>query len=141
MHNPNRDRWLRNQRGFTLTEIMIVVAIIGFLSMIAVPSYRDHVRKARRVAAGAALVDAAQALERYMTRNGRYSDALPNTTCGVAPVDPAGGKYLLSCATSADGLTYLLQAVPQGSQVVAGDSCSVTLELRQTGARSPAECW
>ncbi|WP_172649511.1 type IV pilin protein [Thiolapillus brandeum] len=59
--------------GFTLIELMIVVAVIGILAAIAYPGYVDHVRKARRADAKSALTEAAQKLETLYARNASYS--------------------------------------------------------------------
>ena len=69
-------------RGFTLVELMIVVAIIGLLSAIAVPGYQDYVRKGKRTEGKAALAAAASRLERFYTQNNCYPS--PATTCANA---------------------------------------------------------
>jgi type IV pilus assembly protein PilE len=70
----------RRFSGFTLVELMIVVAIIAFLSVVAYPSYVEHLRKGKRAEGKAALLKAAQVLERW------YSD---NNTYGTTPAPPA----------------------------------------------------
>ena len=66
------------QAGFSIVELMIVVAIIGLLAGIGIPSYRDHVTKGKRAEGKAALVAAASRLERYYTQNNCY----PSPACG-----------------------------------------------------------
>ena len=59
-------------RGFTLIELMIVVAVVGILAAIAYPSYQEYVRKAKRAEGRTALVELLQQQERYMTQNNTY---------------------------------------------------------------------
>lgn len=62
----------KQSRGFTLIEVMIVVAVIGILGAIAYPSYQEYVRKARRAEGRTALMEMLQQQERYMTQNNTY---------------------------------------------------------------------
>ena len=64
----------RDNAGFTLLELMIVVAVIAILAAIAYPSYQESVRKGRRAEARAALAELIQQQERYMTQNNTYKD-------------------------------------------------------------------
>ncbi|MCD0492588.1 Pilin [Chromobacterium violaceum] len=76
----------RKQQGFTLIELMIVVAIVGILAAIAIPAYQDYTKRAR-VSEGLALADAAKTAvtEYYSTNNAFASGTAPlNTTYGVA---------------------------------------------------------
>jgi type IV pilus assembly protein PilE len=66
---------MRNIKGFTLIEMMIVVAILGIIGSIAFASYQDSVRKTKRAEAKTALMDLAQRLERGYTANGAYNTA------------------------------------------------------------------
>lgn len=134
--------------GFTLIEVMIVVAIIGIIAAISYPSYQEHVRKTKRADAQTALMELSQFMERYYTANGRYltsDNAAPTLPFTEAPKDGAGKSYNLSFAeNSPTANSYTLQAAPKGSMT--GDKCG-TLTLTSTGAKgqaadaSMAECW
>ncbi len=140
---------LRAQAGFTLIEVMIVVGLIGILGAVALPSYQDSVRKARRADARSALVTAAQLMERYATEHAGagYSTATLSTVAGPTVVTKPtsdNGYYLLSLSNLA-AATFTLRAVPQGGQ--ATDGCA-TFTLDERGVRgvtsltkTVAECW
>ena len=134
----------RIQRGFTLVEVMIVVAVISLLAAVAYPSYVNQVAKGRRTDGKQALVELAQKLERFYTERGTYAGATLGPT-GLYPAVSSGGYYALAIDTqTADGFT--ISATPQGAQ--ASDECAVLgynhLGEQSVGAGatlSAAKCW
>ena len=140
--------WRSKNSGFTLIEVMIVVAIIGIIAAIGYPSYQEHVRKTKRADAQSALMELAQFMERYYTANGRYltsANAAPTLPFTEAPKDGASKSYNLAfAASSPTANSYTLQATPKNS--MAGDKCG-TLTLTNTGAKGQAvgatmaDCW
>lgn len=128
----------RAARGFTLIELMIVVAVIAILAGIAYPSYRDYVMRTRRATATGCLGELGQFMERYYTTNVTYvGAALPALEC----VTQLNNFYAFSLAAPATARAYSLQAVPNLSRQP--DSTCGTLGLNQSGAKTPttAGCW
>lgn len=140
------------QRGFTLVELMIVVAIVGILTAIAYPSYISYMQKTRRSVAAACMMELSQWVERNYTTCLAYnrtgatcatamtSAALPNLACR----NDLAGSYAFGFAAAPTATAYSLQAVPGAAQ--AGDTTCATLTLNQAGAKgasgtTPANCW
>ena len=111
------------QRGFTLIELMITVAIVGILSMIAYPAYQSQVVKGNRAEGKSAVLKTAQALERYFTVNNTYVTSL--TTLGMPTYsgdDSAGSKYDLTIVAGAAGITtsFTVKATPRSPDASCG---------------------
>jgi type IV pilus assembly protein PilE len=133
---------MKRVNGFTLIELMIVVAIIGIISAIAYPSYVDYVKTTRRAEARTALLGFANGMERWYTQNLTYATALDgsgNPQPGVyASQVPATGTAYYTLTGVAAANTYTLTATPTG--IMAGDDCG-NLTINQAGVRTPAGCW
>lgn len=127
-------------KGFTLIELMIVVAVLAVLAALAIPIYSDHVDRTRRADAVTGLTQLAQELERCFTRNNAYN----------ADACPSGGRQspdgFYNIRIESGVTSYTLTASPRGVQARDSGVCaSFTLDERgnrdATGSGGIGECW
>lgn len=139
--------WLRLHRlqGLTLLELMVVVALIGILSAIALPNYAQYVLRSHRADARSALLQAAHWMERAATATGAYplAEQFPQSLQAIP-----SGRYRIGIESplegDADGVSYRLTATRQNAQ--SNDACGdFTLDHTGvqgvTGALGKEQCW
>jgi len=100
---------MSKNRGFTLIELMIVVAIIGILSTIGYPNYRAYVLRSENALAQAALVELSVTLERYYSEQNSYANA--GTNVAFSTTVPSNGQdktHDITLSVAANGASYTL---------------------------------
>lgn len=139
---------MRNHRGFTLIELMIVLAIVAILAAIAVPAYNNQVRKAQRAEARSALQQITLLQEKFRADNPTYGAA---ADLGIAnPAPSENGLWnitvtLQALPAPAGSAGYTLTAAKVGglSDSTCGASMTITVDntVNPATSKAPAACW
>ena len=139
----------RRIKGYSLIELMVIVAVLGIIASIAVPSYRSYMMRAQRADATAALLALRSAQEKFFLQNSRYVTSVADMTAAK----PAGlglgatsehGYYAITIAAGATPNSYVATATAAGGQTA--DSSCQTFTINESGVRGSGPngittCW
>jgi type IV pilus assembly protein PilE len=142
--NSGLTRMIINDKihGFTLIELMVVVAVTAVLAAIAIPSYGRYAREARRSEAITTLLGAQKTYEQYFSQNSTYppNNTLPPSGSGTFP-STTYYNYTASNSTSFYTITATAKSgTSQTSDREGTASCS-TMSINYMNERTPQNCW
>ena len=135
----------RLARGFSLMELMSVLAIVGILSMVAYPSFMQNIRESRRTDAQVVLTRTAQNLERFFSTNNSYT--VNTGQLGVTNGLSDREDYVITVGPGATGIgsSYIITATAAAGSTQVDDAGCTVLTLDSLGRRTPdpgaSDCW
>ena len=134
---------MKQQKGFTLIEVLIVVVILGIIAAIAIPSYTSFMNKTRRVDAITILSELAGEQQRFLSENNRYATSSVDLGYTANPVLSEEGHYTVSFENPT-ATSYILTATPVADGAQANDTECGAFTLNSGGVKGSnngADCW
>lgn len=125
-------------RGFTLVELMMVIAVIGILAAIAVPQYNEYLRRAKRTAAKSHLIDISSRQQQYLLDRRQYAASVADL--GMTTPTDVSDSYTITIVPTAPPAppAFVVSATPIVGGLMASD---VTLQIQSDGTKLPASAW
>ena len=138
---------MKKYNGFTLIELMVVIAIIGVISAIAYPSYSSYMKKSARADAKVGMSKIADKQERFYLQNNTYTTSFAATGLNTSNISEEG--YYSFAITSADLVSgFVITATAVAGKSQANDTGCTSMTLSSTGAKEPngnpdteKDCW
>jgi type IV pilus assembly protein PilE len=131
-----------NSGGFTLVELMVVVAIIAILTLVAFPAYQDQMRKTRRSDAKVALTELANRQEKFFSDNQRYTGTIVGSPGLAYTLSLSPERYYTLSAQAPSNTRYMLTATAIATGPQGADTRCLTMTLDQNGLKLPTSgCW
>lgn len=131
-------------KGFTLVEVMIVVAIIAILATVAYPSYIEHVARSNRTEGQRELLLLANKQEQFFSDFRRYTNNMTELGMDEDPfivrINGVQEVYSIDATTDDSGSSFDLTATPLGNQATIDTDCP-SLSINEVGIKTPADCW
>ncbi|WP_344795060.1 type IV pilin protein [Litoribacillus peritrichatus] len=129
---------MKNEHGFSLIELMIVVAIVGVLGFIVVPSYQGFVKDGKRSAAQSYMLELASRQANYLQDNRNYTSTV--SELNVVASDEVTSNYSFTIVIGAAGEApiYTITASPKSSGSMSSDG---DLTINHLGVKTPASKW
>lgn len=121
---------LRLKKGFTLVEIVITIVIVGILSLVSVPIYRNYVRKAMGTEATALLGAINLSEKAYLAENGSFYTTSETSVDSFLDVDARTNKYFTSFSITYNSSDNLIYATTEGNGGASGISATLITDLR-----------
>lgn len=134
----------RRSAGFSLIEVMIAVAVVAILASIALPSYRDYIKRGKRAAAQSVLMDLAARQQAFLLDKRRYATSSSATELKFVswPAEIAADYSMVPDPVAANNAasppTFLITATATSSGVMTGDT---PMTIDQNGTKLPVAYW
>ena len=139
---------MKNSRGFTLIELIVAILVVAILAAVAVPGYRDHVRRGKITEATTGLADMRVKLEQYFQDNRTYVGACVAGTVAALPTNP---RYFAFACPTLTATTYTVTATGIAAQSMNGfvyqvtqanvQSSTMTADAASAGFVTNGTCW